>query len=413
MKLNDNSTYLTKILPRNIKRTSGIYFTPNPIVEFMCSYLKEIIRSKTIRFQTILEPSCGSCNFVKQLDTTFRNKQICGVECNKCIFRYMKKFTPSNNTFQIINKDFLKMRKRTFDIIIGNPPYARSYMHKYSKYHAGSGNLYIYFILKSLSMLNPNGIMCFLLPRSFLRTLNYSKVREFIYKNFNIIDIVDHDGKNFINTNINTISIYVQNSKPVSNDLFTITWKTPFDMLYTFNTKQKTNNIKNILTHSLSMNDMNFLVKSGNSNLVKGPLIIIDKCDYFDRKQTCQIRFKTHFSHKHITIDKNSLYIKHDYISFLKFLLLSFNDQRTKIFMRLYFQNEPFTLKEFMFILPIFTDLKYDLLNGFQIQKRFGDIFYKGKASFLKNETLPYIYMIDYSNGNKESMTIQELLLLL
>ena len=60
MDFSDLSHELTKIIEKTIKKNNGIYFTPPTtimkIINKIEKYMKEV--------NTILEPSCGSCEFV-------------------------------------------------------------------------------------------------------------------------------------------------------------------------------------------------------------------------------------------------------------------------------------------------------------------------------------------------------------
>ena len=82
----------------------------------------------------------------------------------------------------------------------------------YKDYYTGRPNLFILFIIKSLKLLNQNGILSFILPNNFLSCLYYDKTRQYINENYTILHIVN--GINdYIDTAQETIIIIIQNKQ--------------------------------------------------------------------------------------------------------------------------------------------------------------------------------------------------------
>ena len=121
----------------------------------------------------VLEPSCGSCEYILKLSDTNSNININGIELNKTIFESIKKYEKDNIT--LINDNFLThdFKSKLFDLIIGNPPYfvmKQSEVDKsYREYYEGRPNIFVLFILKSLQLLNEGGIISFVLPQEFFK----------------------------------------------------------------------------------------------------------------------------------------------------------------------------------------------------------------------------------------------------
>ena len=203
----DLSINLTKKINKKEKRENGIYFTnPNTIlknIEILKPYIKDM--------KYVLEPSCGSCEFVNILNKNFKKMKITGIELNKTIFDNIKVF--SNKNITLLNENFLTYNfKSKYDLIIGNSPYfvmkKQDVDKSYYKYFEGRPNIFILFLIKSLSLLNINGILSFVLPKSFLNCLYYDNTRKYIVDNFKIIDIVDVDDS-YIETKQQTIIFIV------------------------------------------------------------------------------------------------------------------------------------------------------------------------------------------------------------
>lgn len=211
------SNTLTKTIGKKEKHDNGIYFTPpNTIVRSLELVSKH--KAGTLAFHTILEPSCGSCEFIEKAKVRYPSASITGIEYNKTIYESIKNnYGGSGGLIRIIEGDFLKttIRER-FDLIIGNPPYyvmAKSDVDKaYYAYFDGRPNIFLLFIIKSLTLLTDDGILCFILPKSFLNCLYYNKTRAFIYDNYTILSIEECDDT-YIDTEQPTIIFIIQKKK--------------------------------------------------------------------------------------------------------------------------------------------------------------------------------------------------------
>jgi len=162
------SKELTKKLGKQEKKENGIFFTPKSIVSDMIRVCQKY--NKNIK--RILEPSCGSCQVINELDNEYENIEIDGIEFNGTIFTEIKTLEYKNNV-KLINADYLQFTpKEKYDLIIGNPPYfvipKKKVDKSYHKYFNGRPNIFILFVVKAMNELNPNGILAFVLPKSFL-----------------------------------------------------------------------------------------------------------------------------------------------------------------------------------------------------------------------------------------------------
>jgi adenine-specific DNA-methyltransferase len=218
------SCKLTKDINRDEKRDNGIYFTP-PKTIVKCL---DILAQYNSAFNNILEPSCGSCEFIEKIRNYHPSASITGVEYNKIIYDNIKNiYDGSNgsdgsdgNNIKIYNDDFLKTSFTTkFDLIIGNPPYyvlkKNDVEKQYYKYFEGRPNMFILFIIKSLTLLTDDGILCFILPKSFLNCLYYNKTREYIYTKYDILTIQECED-NYIETEQPTILFIIRKKEGAS-----------------------------------------------------------------------------------------------------------------------------------------------------------------------------------------------------
>ena len=96
------SNELTKKLDNKEKKENGIYFTPKNIIIEMIKECKK--HNKKIK--RVLEPSCGSCQVIDEVDKAYEDIQIDGIEFNNTIFTEIKALEHTNNT-NLMNNDYL------------------------------------------------------------------------------------------------------------------------------------------------------------------------------------------------------------------------------------------------------------------------------------------------------------------
>jgi len=397
---------ITKQLSKNIKKDNGIFFTPFDIIKISIEELKKI---QGISIKTILEPSCGSCQFIIYIDNDiyFKNISITAIENNKYIYdNIINNIKLNNNSINFINQSYLDYdinNNNTYDLIIGNPPYyvINETIKKNDKiYYDGRPNIFILFIINSLKKLNENGILLFILPKNFLNCLYYHKLRKHIYDNYTIINIIDCSKSNYIDTDQETIIFIIQNKKRnIKNDLFSIY----INNYIIFNTSYNISNLKDIYLNSISLNLLNFEVKVGSliwnqnkklltndntktrliySSDIKDNSLILnkykndDKKNYINKKGNNELLLivnrgygKGNYKFNYCIIDvpyeyliENHLIIikykyeinKEDLIDLYNKIINSFLNEKTIEFIKMYFGNNAINTTELQYILPIF-----------------------------------------------------------
>ena len=377
----NTSLELTRSISKIDKKNQGIFFTPKSIVLQTISSLPF-----DFEFNTILEPSCGSGEFIDEL-VKF-NKTITGIEYNKEIYYEIKdKFSG----VEILNDNFLNHDKK-YDLIIGNPPYyvmKKSNIHEtYSQYINGRPNIFVLFILHSLHLLNPNGIISFVVPNSFLNCLYYNRVRKLIYDEYTVVDIVSCEG-GFIDTKQTTIILTIQN-KLGDNDGFT----TIFDRYYIFNSKDNTKQIKKLIKGSTTINKLGGVVTVGNIvwNQVKNELtddntktrliysgdIINNTLGFVNHTNNEKKKYinrngfnddviivnrgygSSKYDFKFCRIDIQGKYLLENHLLNIKgvnnqMIINSFNNKKTIEFINLFFGNNAINATELCYMFPIFN----------------------------------------------------------
>ena len=395
----DLSKTITKKINNSIKRKNGIFFTPQSIIKKNL----EIIKNIDIEIIDILEPSCGSCEFINVLDNIFDNVNITGIEYMELIFNSIKNLSYKNK-FIAFNDNYITWNAdKKYDLIIGNPPY---YVMKkdtvdamYYQYFDGRPNIFILFIIKSLSLLKNNGILSFILPSNFLNCLYYDKVRRLINNNYKIIDIQACDDDNYLNTAQNTIIFIIQNNNNTENNK---TYSLNMNGYTIFNTPDKIKKLNTLYVNSTNLHQLNFDVNIGNIiwNQCKDILTddsrmtrLIYNSDIINGKISLHKynnNAKKNFIHKdginkrciivnrgygtgkytfdYCLLDVEYNYLLENHIINIRYngddneeeiyqkIINSFKNNKTQEFIDLYFKNNAINTTEFKYIFPIFMN---------------------------------------------------------
>ena len=396
---NKVSLDLTKALSKIDKKKDGIFFTPPETISKNIELLKPYFKN----INSILEPSCGSCEFINMIRKFYPTVEITGIEKNKQIFEAIKD-TPN---IMLMNDDFLKATiDKQYDLIIGNPPYfvikKNDVEKQYYPYFEGRPNIFILFIIKALSLLNKDGILSFVLPKNFLNCLYYSKTRKFIFENFTILDIVECNDS-YIDTQQETIVIILQNKMDVSgsNNQYTL----DMNDYFIFGEKEDIKKLQDLYKSSTTLKKLEFQVSVGTvvwnqcksiltdddskTRLIYSSDINKGKLDFKTYKNSDKKNFihakglsdpvlvinrgygTGNYKFEHCLIEGNFEYLienhliciryskekkKEDVIAGFHSIIKSLNDDRTKQFIELYFRNNAINTTELNNVLPIYLE---------------------------------------------------------
>jgi hypothetical protein len=256
---------VTKKLTKDEKKNYGIFISPNSIITNLYSTIMSYLENDSSSIKRILEPSCGTCEIIKYCDNILNNIEIDGVEFNNKIYAAIKDIKFKNNV-KLYNKDFIKYKTdNLYDLIIGNPPYfvckRNDIPKEYEKYIHGRPNIFGIFILHSLSLLKPGGILALIVPNSFLNSLYYSKIRNHIKDTCTIIKIDDYSSLNdFIDTDQRTFGLVVKkNTTKVKQS------ECNYSMLFNGNYifTDDAHNLREIFENSTTLENMGLSVRTG------------------------------------------------------------------------------------------------------------------------------------------------------
>jgi len=400
MEYSNISKELTSKLSKDIKKQYGIYFTPPACVSKNIEYLERFIHSNT----KVLEPSCGSGEYIIQLSEKYPNIDITGIEYNKSIYESIVSL--ENENIHIVQTDFITYVPEIpvkYDLIIGNPPYyvmkKNEVKKEYYPYFDGRPNIFIIFIIKSLQLLRENGILSFILPKSFLNCLYYDKKRKYISTHFQIIQIMDCKEDKYLETQQETILFIIQKSEKINNtdyildrdnytifadkeniihlrelyqntkslyelgfkvNVGTVVWNQCKDILTEDTTKTLLiyssdidNNTLNIKKYKNEAKK-NYICKTG----ITRPMIVINRGygigEY--KFECCIIDLQTEYLIENhlICIESIEPFPREELMEKYKKIMESFQDKRTLTFIEMYFGNNAINTQELNYILPIY-----------------------------------------------------------
>lgn len=201
-----------------LKHSYGQYFTQEELTDKIVSKTLEY----TENINSILEPSYGNGQFIKSLLKINPNFNIDAYEVDEEIF------DPIQNSNCILSDFLFTEIKKKYSLIIGNPPYIEltySFYDKlqqeefkslYSKKGRGRINLVHAFFDKSFELLEEGGVISFLIPSSFLSSPWYNDIREKIYYDYTIKEVIE-DVK-FKGVSIQVSLIIIKKGKPTINE---------------------------------------------------------------------------------------------------------------------------------------------------------------------------------------------------
>jgi len=200
--------------PASSRKLRGGYYTSPELAAILCEWA---IRSAA---DAILEPSCGDGVFVIQAAKragTLRRKEaarrlgkITGIEVNRAESQKAIARMPSvsaSSLVEIVNADFFTWRAknahRTFDCVVGNPPFIR-YQNfpepsrsKAMQLLADQGlspnrltNSWVPFLVGAMSLLRERGCLAMVIPAEILQVSYAAQVRGFLADHFAKLDVI-------------------------------------------------------------------------------------------------------------------------------------------------------------------------------------------------------------------------------
>ena len=136
----------------------------------------------------ILEPACGVGNFIGSAPADkAANYDFTGIELDSISGRIAKQLYPQSN-IQVCGFENSRVKDNYFDVAIGNVPFG-NYTVTDRKYNKRNHLIHDYFILKSLDLVRPNGVVAVITSSGTMDKSN-SKVRREISEKAELIGAI-------------------------------------------------------------------------------------------------------------------------------------------------------------------------------------------------------------------------------
>lgn len=179
------------------RKLSGAYYTPSIIVERLITSIK---CDKDLSQSICLDPCCGSGNFLlKYADVVNSPKNVYGQDNDALAvmlarLNFAVKYKISDIGFLYthftVGDSLIDLPKRTYDIILGNPPWGyefsentlRSLYQRYRTASVKTVDSYDLFVERGLSLLPQGGLLAFVLPEAMLNVRSHKLTRELLIR---------------------------------------------------------------------------------------------------------------------------------------------------------------------------------------------------------------------------------------
>lgn len=231
-KSNRNFVELAKIaeLANGDRDNNAAYYTRQDLCYSIVSKLPD---PKAYTTLNILEPSIGVGNFLpmiikKYAGVPYVNIDVVDIDSNSiCILKELvKKLSlPDNIHLNYIVDDFLLHTfDKTYDIIVGNPPYMKITkdkkllsLYKKEAYNKDTNNIFAFFIEKALKI---GDVVSLIVPKSLINAPEFNLTRDLMGTK-QIKHIIDFGEKGFKGVKIETISFIIDTHKKARNTVVT------------------------------------------------------------------------------------------------------------------------------------------------------------------------------------------------
>jgi len=201
--------------------TLSAFYTSPTIIKFMYDTLEEMGFKKG----NILEPSCGTGNFIGMLPENLRDSKVYGVELDSVSGRIAQQLY-QNQDIRVQGFEKTDFPDSFFDVAIGNVPFGDFKVND-KKYNKNKFLIHDYFFAKTLDKVRPGGVVAFITSKGTLDKTNPA-AREYIAQRAEFLGAVrlpDNAFKTNAGTEPTSDIIFLQKrDKPIEVDRDMASW---------------------------------------------------------------------------------------------------------------------------------------------------------------------------------------------
>lgn len=153
------------------RTTLNAHYTSVPVVQEMWRAVEALGATGDLR---VLEPGCGSGNFIGFAPD---HSEVTGIELDRTTAAIAAHLYGARATIEATAFEDLRVAEGTFDVVIGNVPFAKITPHD-PVHNRGRHALHNYFLIKSLHLTRPGGLVVALTSRYTMDARNPAVRRE-------------------------------------------------------------------------------------------------------------------------------------------------------------------------------------------------------------------------------------------
>ena len=231
-------------LDQGVKQNEGQFFTPLPIVRFIVSSLPLEKLHADGAIPKVIDYACGAGHFLNEYAQQVKPfisalggaeqdcyREIYGIEKEYRLSKVAKvsAFMYGQDSINIIYQDALKKHERikegSYSVLIANPPYSvKGFLETLTEEERGqyelstyvsdisaNNSIEVFFLERASQLLRSGGVAAIILPSSVLSNGNiYSRAREQMLREFQIVAIAEFGSGTFGKTGTNTVTLFLK-----------------------------------------------------------------------------------------------------------------------------------------------------------------------------------------------------------
>lgn len=193
--------------------SSSAYYTNTLLVDTIYKGLEQMGVNDNGVEKRVLEPSCGSGNFI--IGSKNNSFSFTGIEIEKHTYDIAKHLNPNadirNGGFETF------IAKDSFDLVVGNPPYIADFYVNDTNSLGNNLKIANYFPIKSMENLRDGGIMAFVMPSAFLDHNGDKHLERLVEAGGKFLGAVRLPNNAFKGAEVNTDIVFFQKQDLLTN----------------------------------------------------------------------------------------------------------------------------------------------------------------------------------------------------